>query len=183
MDSLKEKFDRFLIFPRPGSRSSTSRRCSRPRGLHRHPGRAHVAVRGKKIDLVVGVESRGFILGGAVADRLKSGFAPVRKKGKLPSHAIRETYDLESMRPAASPIPWLSTRMTGILRSIGRYSIVAARHCRRPLLLAGWNLRNDRVSGRPPRRTGGTPCRCAARCDVDEAEGYSAAGLVAATMR
>jgi adenine phosphoribosyltransferase len=50
---------------------------------------------GKGIDVVVGVESRGFILGGAVADRLKSGFAPVRKKGKLPSHTVRETYDLE----------------------------------------------------------------------------------------
>ena len=50
---------------------------------------------GKSIDMVVGVESRGFILGGAVADRLKAGFAPVRKKGKLPSHAIQETYDLE----------------------------------------------------------------------------------------
>jgi adenine phosphoribosyltransferase len=50
---------------------------------------------GKGIDVVVGVESRGFILGGAVADRLGSGFAPVRKKGKLPSTTIRETYDLE----------------------------------------------------------------------------------------
>jgi len=47
------------------------------------------------IDLVVGVESRGFILGGAVADRLGAGFAPVRKKGKLPSHTVQETYDLE----------------------------------------------------------------------------------------
>jgi len=44
---------------------------------------------------VVGVESRGFILGGAVADRLGAGFAPVRKKGKLPSHTVQETYDLE----------------------------------------------------------------------------------------
>src|SRR4029077_168059 len=50
---------------------------------------------GARIDLVVGVESRGFILGGAVADRLKAGFAPVRKKGKLPAHTVRETYDLE----------------------------------------------------------------------------------------
>ena len=50
---------------------------------------------GLKIDLVVGVESRGFILGGAVADRLGAGFAPVRKKGKLPSKTVRETYDLE----------------------------------------------------------------------------------------
>jgi adenine phosphoribosyltransferase len=47
------------------------------------------------IDVVVGVESRGFILGGAVADRLGAGFAPVRKKGKLPSKTVQETYDLE----------------------------------------------------------------------------------------
>ena len=47
------------------------------------------------IDMVVGVESRGFILGGAVADRLGAGFAPVRKKGKLPSKTVQETYDLE----------------------------------------------------------------------------------------
>ena len=50
---------------------------------------------GRSIDIVVGVESRGFILGGAVADRLQAGFAPVRKKGKLPSQTVRETYDLE----------------------------------------------------------------------------------------
>jgi adenine phosphoribosyltransferase len=47
------------------------------------------------IDLVVGIESRGFILGGAIADRLGAGFAPVRKPGKLPSKTVRETYDLE----------------------------------------------------------------------------------------
>ena len=50
---------------------------------------------GTAIDVVVGVESRGFILGGAVADRLGAGFAPVRKKGKLPSRTVQETYDLE----------------------------------------------------------------------------------------
>ena len=49
----------------------------------------------REIDVVVGVESRGFILGGAVADRLGAGFAPVRKKGKLPSKTVQETYDLE----------------------------------------------------------------------------------------
>ncbi len=48
-----------------------------------------------RIEMVVGVESRGFILGGAVADRLGSGFAPVRKKGKLPAKTVQETYDLE----------------------------------------------------------------------------------------
>jgi adenine phosphoribosyltransferase len=47
------------------------------------------------IDLVVGIESRGFILGAAVADRLRAGFVPVRKVGKLPSATVRATYDLE----------------------------------------------------------------------------------------
>ena len=47
------------------------------------------------IALVVGIESRGFILGAAVADRLGAGFVPVRKVGKLPSVTVRKTYDLE----------------------------------------------------------------------------------------
>ncbi len=47
------------------------------------------------IDLVVGIESRGFIFGSAVADRLGAGFAPVRKPGKLPSTTMRASYDLE----------------------------------------------------------------------------------------
>lgn len=47
------------------------------------------------IDLVVGIESRGFIFGSAVADRIGAGFAPVRKPGKLPSTTMRATYDLE----------------------------------------------------------------------------------------
>lgn len=47
------------------------------------------------IDLVVGIESRGFIFGAAVADRIGAGFSPVRKPGKLPSRTLRATYDLE----------------------------------------------------------------------------------------
>jgi adenine phosphoribosyltransferase len=47
------------------------------------------------IDLVVGIESRGFILGSAVADRLGTGFVPVRKLGKLPAETIRASYSLE----------------------------------------------------------------------------------------
>jgi adenine phosphoribosyltransferase len=47
------------------------------------------------IDAVVGVEARGFILAGAIADRLGCGFIPVRKKGKLPWRTISETYALE----------------------------------------------------------------------------------------
>jgi adenine phosphoribosyltransferase len=50
---------------------------------------------GTGIDLVVGIESRGFILGSAVADRLGTGFVPVRKLGKLPAATIRASYALE----------------------------------------------------------------------------------------
>lgn len=47
------------------------------------------------VDLVAGIESRGFILGGAIADRLGSGFALVRKEGRLPSTRISQAYALE----------------------------------------------------------------------------------------
>jgi adenine phosphoribosyltransferase len=47
------------------------------------------------IDLIVGIESRGFIFGSALADRLRTGFAPVRKLGKLPSVTRRASYALE----------------------------------------------------------------------------------------
>ncbi len=50
---------------------------------------------GAEIDKVVGLEARGFILGGAVAHQLSVGFVPVRKKGKLPGATIAEEYQLE----------------------------------------------------------------------------------------
>src|SRR5688572_13780372 len=50
---------------------------------------------GQGIDAVVGIESRGFILGAAVAHRIGAGFIPIRKPGKLPAKALKETYDLE----------------------------------------------------------------------------------------
>ena len=49
----------------------------------------------KKIDYIIGIESRGFILGAALAQTLNCGFVPIRKKGKLPYTVISQTYDLE----------------------------------------------------------------------------------------
>ena len=48
-----------------------------------------------KLDYIVGLDARGFIFGAALADRLKIGFVPVRKKGKLPGATICEKYELE----------------------------------------------------------------------------------------
>ena len=50
---------------------------------------------GAGIDKVAGIEARGFILGGAVAHRLKAGFIPIRKRGKLPHETVRVAYSLE----------------------------------------------------------------------------------------
>jgi len=57
--------------------------------------RLYEMVKDKGVTKVAGIESRGFIFGGALAARLGVGFIPVRKKGKLPAETISETYDLE----------------------------------------------------------------------------------------
>jgi adenine phosphoribosyltransferase len=51
--------------------------------------------KGKKIDAVAGIESRGFVTGAVLAHRLGVGFIPVRKPGKLPAERVSETYELE----------------------------------------------------------------------------------------
>ncbi len=50
---------------------------------------------GEPIDKVVGLEARGFILGGAIAHQLATGFVPIRKKGKLPGTTISQDYTLD----------------------------------------------------------------------------------------
>src|SRR5439155_14309664 len=52
-------------------------------------------LRGRSIDRIVAIESRGFICGAALADRMKIGFAPIRKLGKLPSRTDRIEYARE----------------------------------------------------------------------------------------
>ncbi len=49
----------------------------------------------KEITKVIGIESRGFIFGGALAEKLNAGFVPIRKPGKLPAETVSESYQLE----------------------------------------------------------------------------------------
>jgi adenine phosphoribosyltransferase len=96
MDSLKEKIRSVPDFPKAGINFFDITTLLRDREGFRSTIEALTGpFDDQTIDVVVGVESRGFILGGAVADRLGAGFAPVRKKGKLPSKTVQETYDLE----------------------------------------------------------------------------------------
>ena len=55
----------------------------------------HYIGKGKKIDVVLGIEARGFIFGPALAYRLNAGFVPVRKPGKLPAETMKISYELE----------------------------------------------------------------------------------------
>ena len=96
MDSLKSKIRSIPDYPKAGINFFDITTLLRDREGFRLTIEALAEpFNHQTIDLVVGVESRGFILGGAVADRLGAGFAPVRKKGKLPSKTVQETYDLE----------------------------------------------------------------------------------------
>lgn len=66
-----------------------------PRGFRMCVDQLLAPYAGMRIDKVVGLEARGFILGGAVAHQLSTGFVPIRKKGKLPGKTIAQAYTLE----------------------------------------------------------------------------------------
>ncbi|WP_136634738.1 adenine phosphoribosyltransferase [Pseudooceanicola onchidii] len=66
-----------------------------PRGFRMAIDQLVAPFAGQRIDKVVGLEARGFILGGAVAHQLSTGFVPVRKAGKLPGRVIAQDYTLE----------------------------------------------------------------------------------------
>jgi adenine phosphoribosyltransferase len=96
MDILKEKIRHVPDFPKAGILFYDITTLLRePAGFRVAVDSLALPFAEAGIELVVGIESRGFILGGAVADRLGTGFSPVRKPGKLPSKTVRETYALE----------------------------------------------------------------------------------------
>lgn len=66
-----------------------------PNGLKEATTNLYNLSKNKGITKVVGIESRGFILGGVLAEKLDAGFVPIRKPGKLPSEKIAESYSLE----------------------------------------------------------------------------------------
>jgi adenine phosphoribosyltransferase len=66
-----------------------------PKGLSKAASDLYNLVKNKGITKVAGIESRGFILGGIVAEKLGIGFVPVRKPGKLPADKISASYSLE----------------------------------------------------------------------------------------
>jgi len=96
MMDLKQHIRHVPDFPKPGILFyDITTLLKNAEGLKATIDRLAAPYQGAKIDAVIGIESRGFILGSAVAERLGAGFIPVRKPGKLPAKAIKEIYDLE----------------------------------------------------------------------------------------
>ncbi len=96
MDTLKSKIRHVPDFPKPGILFyDVTTLLKDPVGFRDAVDAMSAPFAGQGIDIVVGIESRGFIFGSAVADRIGAGFSPVRKPGKLPSTTRRATYDLE----------------------------------------------------------------------------------------
>lgn len=96
MDTLKAKIRHVQDFPKAGILFYDVTTLLRdPQGLRLAIDSLSLPFEGRGIDLVVGIESRGFILGAAVADRIGAGFVLVRKTGKLPSVTITASYALE----------------------------------------------------------------------------------------
>jgi adenine phosphoribosyltransferase len=96
IDQLKAQIRHVPDFPKPGILFyDITTLLQDPNGLRLAIDSLALPFRDERIDLVVGVESRGFIFGSAVADRLGAGFSPVRKPGKLPAATVKVRYDLE----------------------------------------------------------------------------------------
>lgn len=96
MEQLKQLIKEVPDFPKPGIlfRDITPLIGDRD-GFRKMVERFAERYVAKRIDAVVAIESRGFILGSAVAYRLGAGFVPVRKRGKLPRETLQERCTLE----------------------------------------------------------------------------------------
>lgn len=96
MEQLKARIRHIPDFPKPGILFYDITTLLRdPQGFAAMVEALAAPYRDAGIDVVVGIESRGFIMGAAVAQALGCGFVPIRKPGKLPSTTLRESYALE----------------------------------------------------------------------------------------
>ncbi|HSY59809.1 MAG TPA: adenine phosphoribosyltransferase [Terriglobales bacterium] len=96
MDDLKKMIREIPDYPKPGILFyDLTTLLQDPRGFHSLVDRLCDHYNGHKVDIVAGIEARGFIFAPALAYRLGAGFVPVRKPKKLPSKTVSVTYQLE----------------------------------------------------------------------------------------
>jgi len=96
MDDLKTKIRHIPDFPKAGILFyDITTLLQDPEGFRAAIDSLALPFKDQGIEIVVGIESRGFIFGATLADRIGAGFSPVRKRGKLPSSCVSAHYDLE----------------------------------------------------------------------------------------
>ncbi len=96
MDNLKQLIREVAGFPKPGILFyDITTLLKNPAGFHGIIDGLKDHYSGAKVDVVIGIEARGFIFAPALAYALGAGFVPVRKPKKLPSVSVSVTYDLE----------------------------------------------------------------------------------------
>lgn len=96
MDELKQMIREVPDFPKPGINFyDITTLLKQPKGLRLTVDALAAEYEGQQIDVVVGVEARGFIFAPALAYHLGAGFVPVRKPKKLPAERASVSYDLE----------------------------------------------------------------------------------------
>src|SRR4029077_19155370 len=96
MDELQKLIREIPDYPKPGILFyDLTTLLQDPRGFHLLVDKLCEHYNGKKVDLVAGIEARGFIFAPALAYRLGAGFVPIRKPRKLPSKTVSVTYQLE----------------------------------------------------------------------------------------
>jgi adenine phosphoribosyltransferase len=96
MEDLKKLIREVSDFPKPGINFyDITTLLLDPEGLEQSIDALTELCRGKQIDTVIGIESRGFIFGAPLAYQLGTGFIPVRKPNKLPSDCVAIEYELE----------------------------------------------------------------------------------------
>ena len=95
-DPIRDRIRTIPDYPKPGIRfRDVTTLLKDPAGLRIAVDRMLHPYTGARIDKVVGLEARGFVVGGAVAHQISAGFVLIRKQGKLPGQADRESYELE----------------------------------------------------------------------------------------
>ncbi len=96
MDDLKKYIRTVPDFPKPGINFyDITTLLQNPEGFQKALASMEEYVRSRGAQKIVGIESRGFVFGAALADRLRLGLAVARKPGKLPYKTVAETYELE----------------------------------------------------------------------------------------
>jgi adenine phosphoribosyltransferase len=95
-DELRQTIRDIPDFPKPGIIfKDITPVLKSPELFERVISEFHFRYRARRITAIVAIEARGFIFGGALAERMGISFIPVRKKGKLPYETVSATYDLE----------------------------------------------------------------------------------------